>query len=308
MSEKKQKRGSKVEIVDFNDMVDFEKEQVKKLTVEESTEIRKKLMFLLFGMFIVGFIIIAFMYIFDGSGKNEENRKDSVEQTNEEKVNIPDGVVDIANEQITKYRNLLVTNYYDILYYPSLKEMFGTANANDLNNNNKLYFASKSETFQNYINNAGISYHQYQCVGSGTIEIDASIIKEAMVEVFGKDVVYKTTDFYYLHYAGDSLINVYRLKFLNGKYTMTCLDKYDTNIKMIMQSKIEEVRHESERLIFSKRVVFVTKNGVYADPYGKKLITNNKNDAYNSYIKKGQLYKFVFTKNGDNYYFTNIQK
>lgn len=302
-----QKKQSKVEIVNFNDMVNPEKEVIKKLDPEESAEIRKKLMTLLFGVFMVGIVIIAVMMITDGVDTNKKENSKLDESTGEQGEKIPEGIISIDDSSISQYRDLLVVNSYDTIFNKSLKNMFVGTNANDLDNNNKLYLASKSEAFQDYIKEAGINYHQYQCTGSGIIEFDASIMKKAMEEVFGGDVVYKNADFYYLHYVGDSLINVYKLTFLNGKYTMVCQEKYSTDISLIIQSKIEEIKHENDQLIFSRRVVFVTKDGVFADPSVKKLITNDKTAIYNSYIAKGTLYKFVFTKVGNNYYLTNIQ-
>lgn len=306
MNEKKQKKDSKVQIVNFNDMVNPKQETIKKLDPEESAEIRKKLMTLLFGLFVAGIALLALMTISNDSSSTKKTQQNNNVEEIEETLN--DGIIDIEDNSISKYKDLLIINPYDTIFHKSLKKMFVETNANDLDNNNKLYLATKSTTFQNYIKNAGISYHQYQCTGSGTIEIDAQTMKNAMEEVFGSSVIYKNTDFYYLHYTGNSLINVYKLTFLNGKYTMTCQEKYSNDTNVLIQSKIQEIKHENDQLIFSRRVVFITKSGVYADPSGKILITKDQTVTFGSYIKKGTLYKFIFTKENGNYHLTNIQK
>lgn len=311
MSNQKNKKSSRVEIVNFNDMVDPNKEEIKKLNPEESEEIRKKLMLLLFGIFLFGGIALLIV-IFGNDTKTESNKKEEsitekVVEDDEEKK-IPDGVVSVDDDSITEYKNLLIINSYDTIFNSSLKNIFNTVSADSLDNNNKLYFASKSYVFQNYIKDAGVSNHQDQCNSSGAIEIDASVIKNAMEEVFGNKVTYQNVDFYYPHYTDGTLINVYKLSFINGKYTMTCVPNYSTNANMVIQTKIEEIKHENDQLIFSKRVVFISKKGVFADPQNKILITNDPTVVYDSYIKKGTLYKFVFTKNNDKYYLTSIQK
>lgn len=310
MSNQKNKKSSKVEVVNFNDMVDPKGEEIKKLNPEESEEIRKKLMYLLFGIFVFGIIVLV-VIVFGNDTKVEEKKNDTIEEeqvVEEEKVEIPVGVVSIDHDSIAEYKNLLVINTYDTIFNTSLKNIFNMVNVNSLDNNNKLYFASKSVTFQNYIKNAGVNDHQYQCSGSGVIEMDASVIKNAMEEVFGSSVTYQNINFYYSHYTGDTLINVYKLTFVNGKYTMTCVPNYSTNANMVIQSKIERIKHENNQLVFSKRVVFISKKGVFADPQNKVLITSDPTVVYDSYIKKGTVYKFVFSKNGDRYYLTNIQK
>lgn len=310
MSNQKNKKSSKVEVVNFNDMVDPKGEEIKKLNPEESEEIRKKLMYLLFGIFVFGIIVLV-VIVFGNDTKVEEKKDDTIEEeqvVEEEKTEIPEGGVSIDDDSIAEYKDLLVINTYDTIFNTSLKNIFNAVNVNSLDNNNKLYFASKSVTFQNYIKDAGVNDHQYQCNGSGVIEMDASVIKNAMEEVFGSSVTYQNINFYYSHYTGDTLINVYKLTFVNGKYTMTCVPNYSTNANMVIQSKIEGIKHENNQLVFSKRVVFISKKGVFADPQNKVLITNDPTVVYDSYIKKGTIYKFVFSKNGDRYYLTNIQK
>lgn len=311
MNNQKNKKSSRVEIVNFNDMVDPHQEEIKKLKPEESEEIRKKLMWLLGGIFLFG--IIALIIIIFGNDtkmqdkKEETNVKEEITEETTEKE-IPDGVVSVDDDSIAEYKKLLIINPYDTIFNGSLKNVFNTVDINSFDNNNKLYFASKSEVFQNYIKDVGVNNHQDQCNGSGAIEIDASVIKEAMEDVFGNGVTYQNIDFYYPHYTGDTLINVYKLSFINGKYTMTCVPNYSTNANMVIQSKIEEIKHENDQLVFSKRVVFISKQGVFADPQNKTLITKDPTVVYDSYIKKGTIYKFIFTKNNDKYYLSNIQK
>ena len=118
----------------------------------------------------------------------------------------------------TSGEDLFGNNIVDTLYNQNLKDMFLTIDFSKLNNNNKLYLASKSETFNKYLSNAGISTHEYGCNASGVIEFDSSIMKTAMEEVFGPAVTYQNDSFNYIYYINSTLINVYDVTFSNNKY------------------------------------------------------------------------------------------
>lgn len=309
MNNKNHNHKHKVEIVNFNDMVNPQKEGIKKLDPEESDEIRKKLTRLLFIVLLFGIIILIITFSTNNlkSKEKKETKKEEEPVVEEENKEIPTGNIDINNDIIKKYKNLLVINSYDMIFNPSLKNVFNNINTSSLDNSNKLYFASKSETFQNFIEKAGLSNHQYQCNGAGNIEIDASIMQNAMEEVFGSGIVYQNADFYYPYYVDGTLINVYKLTFVNGKYTMTCINKYSTNANMVVQSKFEMITNDNNQLTFNNRVVFITKNGVFMDPQTKVLITKDPTVVYDTYIKKGKIYKFIFSKNNGEYYFSRIE-
>lgn len=309
--EDKNKKNKKVEIINFNDVVET-KEVKKKLTEEEKEEIKKKLTRLLFSLVIFGTLFITILFstnLFKSNNKKDTKEQNTKEETVEEaKKELPTGEIELSNSGIEKYKNILTINQYDTLFNPTLKNMFLTTDFSKLDNNNKLYLASKSETFIKYLTNAGMLNHEYECNKAGVIEFDSSVMKKSMEEVFGPNVTYQNDNFNYMYYINNTLINVYDITFSNNKYKMTCNKNYSTTLDLLIQEKTEKITNNNNKLIFEVKAVFITKDGVYSNPKTTNLITNDSTTTYNTYMAKGTTYKFVFNKENDNYYLSGIEK
>ena len=311
--EEKGKKNKKVEIISFNDIVET-KEVKKDLSEEEKEEIKTRLTRLLFSLVIFGTLFITILFstnLFKSNTKEDQKEQKTEEQSvvkEEEKIELPTGEIELSNSSIEKYKNILTFNQYDTLYNQNLKDMFLTIDFSKLNNNNKLYLASKSETFNKYLSNAGISTHEYGCNASGVIEFDSSIMKTAMEEVFGPAVTYQNDSFNYIYYINSTLINVYDVTFSNNKYKMTCNKNYSNALDLLIQEKIEKITNDNNKLVFEVKVVFINRDGVYSDPKTTNLITNDPKALYNAYMSKATTYKFVFSKMNDNYYLSGIEK
>ena len=314
--EDKSKKNSKVEIVRFHDFVDT-KEVKPKLSKEESEEIKKKLTRLLTVLVIVGTLFLTFIFTNNSfkssSAKRLNNTTDNNNQIeNTETINnkVPEGDVSLNDLSIEKYKNIITINQYDTLFNKNLKNIFLSSNFNTVDNYNKLYFASKSESVKKYLESAGILNHEYGCNKSGVIEFDETVMKSAMEEVFGPRVIYQNIDFELPYYINETLINVYNVSFSNGKYTMSCVSNYKKDLKLVIQSKINKVTNTNNRLVFEINAVFINKNGVFSDPKTTKLITNDANTTYDNYISKGTNYKYIFEKSAvdDNYYLQRMEQ
>lgn len=314
MEEKKNKK-RKVEIIEFKDEVNTEEKEP--ITKEESEEIRKKLSHLLIGLgvFAVAFVI----YIVIGGNVNISTKtkkpkvkvaNETIEEQKENEENFTDGNIDINDVALEKYKNIIKINKYDILYNNNILDLFKTNidDMNSINNKNKLYFASKSQKFTEFIKNSGIFMHEYDCSVSSTIKIPKNVIDSAVEETFGKNVKASYEKFYYLWYSNEELINVYKLEFSEDAYLMKCVPSANKKLVTITQDILESSNNANNILTLSKKMVFIKETGVYKDPETKTLITNNKKEKYETYVKKGNSYEFIFKKEDGRYHLAGIHK
>ena len=304
------KKNTKVEIIKYNDIIK-EKETKNIITKEDSIEIKRKIKKLLIGLiiFVVIFLtILIYMYTLkpNESTKKEENKTEEAKETSEEVL--PDGDIEIENNTVEQYKNIITFEQYDTIFYPNIKNIFASESFSELDNNTKIYLASKTNTFASYLKDAGILEHEYNCNASGIIEIDSNVMKEAIEAALGPNTEYQNEDFIYPYYVNSTLMNVYDVNFKNGKYVIKCNKNYNKDLKTVIQTKINRINNKNNKLVFSIQAVFINKSGVYLDPNMTKLITNNKTATYKDYITKGNNYKFIFTKTNDKYYLSNIEQ
>ena len=316
--EDKSKKNSKVEIIEFNETID-NKEMKPKLSKEESEQIKKKLTKLLAVLIVLGTLFITFLFTThsnksNSTSNNNKNDKNIVDNNSINNENIqsnkvlPEGELSISDSAIEKYKNILTFKMYDTILYSSIKDIFLTNDFSKLDNDNKIYLATKSESFNRYLESVGILNHEYGCNKSGMLEFDGNTMKKALEEVFGFDVNYQDSNFRLPYYINDTLINVYDVTFSNGKYSMNCINNYKNDLEYVIQTKINKITNNNGKLVFEMKSVFINKTGVYSDPKFTKLITNDSKITYDNYIDKGNSYKFVFEKNNDNYYLKGIEK
>ena len=305
----------KIEIIEFKDTVNPEEKEP--LSQEESEEIRKKLSRLLIGLGVFAIAFIIYIVISGDLNSSMKTKKSKTKETNEtveeqketEEI-LPDGNIDINDVVLEKYKNIIKINKYDILYNNNILDLF-KANIDDMDsisNKNKLYFASKSKKFTEFARNSGISMHEYDCSVSSTIKIPKTLMDSAVEETFGKNVKVTYETFYYVWYSNEELINVYKAEFSNDTYLMQCIPSANKKLVTITQDNLESSNNTNDVLTLNQRMVFIKQTGVYKDPKAKTLITNNKSATYETYIKKGTSYEFIFKKEDGFYHLAGIHK
>ena len=322
---KKNKKSVKIEIVNFNDLTKLDKntsvnntkrEDVPKvpLTEEESEEIRKKLTRLLIFVIVVG-ITALFVINYMGGTHKKKVKDDYVEPEEEIVQKIPEGKVNIDNSLIANYVNISKIHKYDFAFNSFLFQTMhnGITDMSKLHNSAKLYFASKSKTFNDFIKTSAINSHGAKCAGSDKVVLSAQVISDSMKEVFGPNVTYNDASFYYVVYDEslyglENIKNVYSVSFENGTYIMNCISNYNVNNKVNVTAEIVSASNTNNVLSFENQMIFITKNGIYADSLGKKLLSKTVDISSAKYLSKGTVYKFIFNKVDDNYYLSAITK
>lgn len=330
MSDNKQKFNKQEFIVDDIDTVakndDAMNERINKLfgysTVEETKvqkeydpkelmATKKKLLLLFSGVVIAGIVIVVLLFRpFDLQfNKKNENENKPTENENKEEIKYPIQL-DELNDVVMELNNRVsfeLKDFYQVDLFPMyINEI------NDIKsvpNSIKLYFLKKDEAFKNVLDNNNISNFIETCDPKGII-ISKEAFQNIANDIFSTDVNINYDSINYSYLMAGVEYKKLTLTLVENNYVVKCNDYQTNDIKRYVQKQFVKAVEYEDRIELYDKVVFISldgKLGVYKDPSFTTLITGDKNAEFNSYIEKGSLYKYIFTKNDGKYHLSSIE-
>ena len=285
--------------------------EVKQLSREESIAIRKKMLILFIATLLV-ILIIGFMLFkpFDIVENNNQYKPVQTPGNNDKEEQLLPGEISITDEQVVKLNNLVSVSALD-LYYVDLFELFKyeSITTKAMSSEMKVHILSKSELFTELIDKYAIKEYMKSCDVNG-VQITNQDFDSALHKALGPNISIENGLSKNIYFVQN--LNVYdmHLNKTNDKYLLDCnVKSLDADITKYPHQKLYKAVSKDNTIELYYKVVFIDDNNVYSDYNFSNLITNDKTENYESYIKKGSTYKYTFIKDEEeSYYLFSIDK
>ena len=312
---------------DDNSFLPIEEEERAPLSEEEKKSIRKKLFFLLI---IVVIVLIALLVtlIFNPFQSNKKTTDEETKPTIEEEVNdndndnnneeekipeenndekpisqLEDGTIPLTNIKIQSLSKEIVNLYKDYYEHDNIAlYKNGNTNIDNLKDETKLFLLSKTNNFSSLVKSK--NNLENICNSNGNIIIEKKDIDEILNKRFNTPLSNYIPFIYNIYNEAENYTNTIKFTYQNNQYIGKC-HTLNTEIDSITQQLVTSATKEQNKLYVDVKVVFINKTGVYQDPNFNTLITN-KNQTFDQYIEKGNVYRYTYDINNDQYSLINI--
>lgn len=281
--------------------------QKKEYDPAELQEIRKKLLYLLIGIIIVGIGALVVLINPFKWGKETKTNTPNTEDKTDDIVEEPTGELSLSNQTVVGLNNR-ISFYESDFARIDLFPLYSNKELDSINipNNIKLYLLRKNSLFSDMLKNNGMTEYAKTCSAEG-INISKDKFDTLAKKLLGNAVIVEYSDFNYTYYDDSKEVKLL-FTYANDAYNIKCSDYNIDNITKFIQQKLISAYKTENSIELYQRVVFINVNGVYLDPNFETLITNDKNATIDTYIEKGSIYKYTFIEDDNNdYYLSKIE-
>lgn len=288
----------------------------KEKTEEDLIKIRQS--------FAIIFIVATFLGVFYISSFMLSNKKPlkkpkdktEIKVEEEDLKSIPlkalkDGEIPLVNLELLDLFKQVKYNHEEYFLYDSnflyRMDIGKTLTVSKLSDDYLLFLLSKSNVFNNYINNLDLLTKAEVCLKDGSIRIPRAEIDEMLLENLNVTNI-NYSDFIFSYYVNKNFITYIKFVYSDDYYVSFCYDQKDFNFSSISDVLIDNAVKEKKQITIDIKAVFQFKEKIFSDYNLSNYIGSVEEEMLN-YIKNGSSYRLLYKESKEgNYYLYSISR
>lgn len=273
------------ENLETDEVIEEQEEEKIPMTEQEKQDIKKQMMFLIWGI-----IAIIFGYIIINVAMNIFNKEEEqiVEAPEEPKEVLPDGEIEVTNSIVQEIDKMFTFDIRNPLYEANILKLYSgnKVEVDNLDFQTKMLLITSNSIFNDYmLNETNLKNYKNK-----EVSLTKGKLEELSKEIFGRDINLNHENFKY-HFINKNEVIYFNAELKDNKYIFTETTGKPSSIEVYKQ--LLSVYKISEEIKFQYKVVFIKNGKVYSDYKLTKLLSNNINNI-NSTIYNGNTYEFIY--------------
>lgn len=291
------------ENLETDEVIEEQEEEKIPMTEQEKQDIKKQMMFLIWGI-----IAIIFGYIIINVAMNIFNKEEEqiVEAPEEPKEVLPDGEIEVTNSIVQEIDKMFTFDIRNPLYEANILKLYSgnKVEVDNLDFQTKMLLITSNSIFNDYmLNETNLKNYKNK-----EVSLTKEKLEELSKEIFGRDIKLNHENFKY-YYINKNEVIYFNAELKDNKYIFTETTGKPSAIEVYKE--LVYVYKDGINLNMKYSVLFIKQNKIYKESSLKNYIGEDNAENRKKYTDKGFFYEINFSAKENDptiFYLNNISK